>query len=76
MGKIIAPIIITLIVLGFTLFYVVILVMTSTEIEGLFYIFLIGLIILLVILMLAMVYVLFQRIKEIKEEDKDDLSKY
>jgi fatty acid desaturase len=77
MKKIIAPIVVTIIVLAFMLFYALMIVGTSQQVSGLgSNIFLIMVIILLIIAMLTMIYVLIQRIKEIKEEDNDDLSQY
>ena len=77
MRKMIAPMIITLLVLAVLLFYVCALVVTSSQATGLFSnAFLLGTIVILIIIMITMVYVLVQRVKEIKEEDEDDLSKY
>lgn len=77
MKKMIAPISVTIIVLGFMLFYFSAIVLTTSQVNGLANnAFLILLIVLLIAAMLTMIYVLIQRIKEIKEEEKDDLSKY
>lgn len=77
MKKVIAPIIITILVLAVLIFYLSVTILISSQVTGLLNsAFLIGIIIILVIIMLTMVYVLFQRIKEIKEEDEDDISKY
>ena len=63
--KLIAPIIITLVIIGYALFYL----LAATFINVLFIIFPIGLIAL-------SIYVLVERIKEIKGGEEDDLSKY
>lgn len=77
MKKMIAPIIVTIIVLGFILFYLSAIVLATSKVHGFSNnAFLILLIVLLIAAMLTMIYVLIQRIKEIKEEEKDDLSKY
>lgn len=77
MKKMIAPIIVTIVILGFMLFYFSAMVYTTSQVQGLASnAFLIFLIILLLGAMLTMIYVLIQRLREIKEEDKDDLSQY
>lgn len=75
--KRIVPIIVTIIICGYTAFYAFGLFMVALT-EGSFFVkvltFLIGLIPVGVII--AMLFTLKERLKEIKEEDKDDLSKY
>lgn len=73
----IAPIIVTVIVLFFLLFYLGVLVMSVGESLGTPIVAFLSLLIFITLgVMIAMVYILFQRLKEIKEEDTDDLSKY
>jgi len=77
MKKMIAPIIVTVIVLFFLLFYLGVLVMSMGESLGTPIVAFLSLLIFITLgVMIAMVYILFQRLKEIKEEDTDDLSKY
>ena len=77
MKKMIAPILVTIIVLVFLVFYLSFMVMTANEVQSLgLRSFLILIILLLISGIGAMVYILTQRLKEIREEDKDDLSKY
>ncbi|HHV64568.1 MAG TPA: hypothetical protein GXX46_05790 [Peptococcaceae bacterium] len=77
MKKMIAPIIVTVIVLFFLLFYLGVLVMSVGESLGTPIVAFLSLLIFITLgVMIAMVYILFQRLKEIKEEDTDDLSKY
>ena len=63
--KLIAPVIITLIIVAYSIFYLI----AATCINVLFIIFPIGLIIL-------SIYMLAERIKEIEDGEEDDLSKY
>lgn len=70
-NKIIAPIIISLLMIVYVAFYFTILINT---IPFLFLKILFGII--PIALIGAMVYVLIQRIKEIKGGEEDDLSKY
>ena len=71
--KMIAPIVITVIVISYFMFYIWLGFAESGDIPLLMKILLIvvpsGLIVL-------MVYLLFERVNEIKEDDDDDLSKY
>lgn len=77
MKKMIAPIAVTILVLGFILFYVAVLAMITSKVNSFAgNAFLLAIIVLLIVLMITMVYILIQRLKEIKEEDKNDLSKY
>ena len=71
--KMIAPIMITVLVIAYFMFYMWIGIAESGDIPLLLKIMLIAVPIGFIVLM---VYLLFERIHEIKEDDDDDLSQY
>ena len=78
MAKMIAPIVITILVILVILGYMLAIVAGLHPLANNFpfNLIFIGLIIGLFLLLGTMIYILIQRLKEIKEEDQDDISKY
>lgn len=78
MGKMIAPIVITIIVIFAIMAYMLVILTGLDSAAQIFplNLILIGLVLGLFFLLVTMIYILIQRLKEIKEEDEDDLSKY